>query len=146
MGFSTSRTRVAAGSTNWAGDSDERLKENIQTSSAGLSFINDLRPVTFDWKKKGEVDSSLASYKEGSDIRVRETDSLNKHGFIAQEVKTALDNHSEVLGGSEIWQEDSVDGTQGLSLVALVPMLVKALQEADDKIDALTTRIAALES
>jgi trimeric autotransporter adhesin len=145
MGFSTSRTRVAAGSTNWAGDSDERLKENIQTSSAGLSFINDLRPVTFDWKKKGEVDSSLASYKEGSDIRVRETDSLNKHGFIAQEVKTALDNHSEVLGGSEIWQEDSVDGTQGLSLVALVPMLVKALQEADDKIDALTTRIEALE-
>jgi trimeric autotransporter adhesin len=145
MGFSTSRTRVAAGSTNWAGDSDERLKENIQTSSAGLSFINDLRPVTFDWKKKGEVDSSLASYKEGSDIRVRETDSLNKHGFIAQEVKTALDNHSEVLGGSEIWQEDSVDGTQGLSLVALVPMLVKAIQELSAQNAELTTRITALE-
>ena len=27
-----------------------------------------------------------------------------------------------------------------------VPILVKALQEADDKIDALTTRVAALES
>ena len=29
---------------------------------------------------------------------------------------------------------------------ALIPILVKALQEADDKIDALTARVVALES
>ena len=38
------------------------------------------------------------------------------------------------------------DGTQGLADGELMPILVKALQEADDKIDALTTRVAALES
>ena len=38
------------------------------------------------------------------------------------------------------------DSTQGLSEGELIPILVKALQEADNKIDALTTRVAALES
>ena len=63
---------------------------------------------------------------------------------IKQEVKTVLDNHSEVLDGSEIWS--GTDGTQTLSYSAFVPMLIKALQEADDKIDALTARVATLES
>jgi len=37
------------------------------------------------------------------------------------------------------------DGTQALADGELIPILVKALQEADNKIDALTTRVAALE-
>ena len=43
-----------------------------------------------------------------------------------------------------IWKENN-EGIQHFSPSALIPMLVKALQEADDKIDALTTRIEALE-
>ena len=66
-------------------------------------------------------------------------------GFVAQEVKTVLDNHSEVKDGQEIWQTDETT-VQTLAPSALVPMLVKALQEADDKIDALTARVAALET
>jgi len=140
----SSKTYVGIGSTNWGGTSDQRLKENIQASTAGLSFINDLRPVTFDWKKKKDIDNSLEGY-ENSDDRYNSYNPINRHGFVAQEVKTALDNHSEVLSGSEIWSE-SKDGTQGISEIALIPMLVKALQEVDDKIDALTTRIETLES
>ena len=33
----------------------------------------------------------------------------------------------------------------GLTYAKFIPMLVKALQEADDKIDALTARIETLE-
>ena len=139
----SSKTYVGIGSTNWGGTSDQRLKENVQTSTAGLSFINDLRPVTFDWKKKKDIDNSLEGY-EDSDDRYNTYNPTNRHGFVAQEVKTDLDNHSEVLSGSEIWNESS-DGTQGISELALIPMLVKALQEADDKIDALTARVATLE-
>ena len=139
----SSKTYVGIGSTNWGGTSDQRLKENVQASTAGLSFINDLRPVTFDWKKKKDIDNSLEGY-ENSDDRYNAYNPINRHGFVAQEVKTALDNHSEVLSGSEIWSE-SKDGTQGISETALIPMLVKALQEADDKIDALTARIETLE-
>jgi len=141
----SNKTYVGIGSTNWAGTSDQRLKENVQTSTAGLSFINDLRPVTFDWKKKKDIDNSLEAYEEDSEERYIKNNPVNRHGFVAQEVKTALDNHPEVLSGSEIWNA-AKDGTQGISEVALIPMLVKALQEADDKIDALTTRIEALEN
>jgi len=140
----SNKTYVAIGSTNWGGTSDQRLKENIQTSTAGLSFINDLRPITYDWKKKKDIDNSLEAYEADSEDRYIARNGTNNHGFVAQEVKTALDNHSEVLSGSEIWSE-SKDGTQGISETALIPMLVKALQEADDKIDALTARIETLE-
>ena len=140
----SNKTYVAIGSTNWGGTSDQRLKENIQTSTAGLSFINDLRPITYDWKKKKDIDNSLEAYESDNEDRYIARNGTNNHGFLAQEVKTALDNHSEVLSGSEIWSE-SKDGTQGISETALIPMLVKALQEADDKIDALTARITTLE-
>ena len=43
-----------------------------------------------------------------------------------------------------LWMEMD-DSTQGLSEGELIPILVKALQEADDKIDALTTRVTTLE-
>ena len=139
------RTRVALGTTTWYSDSDERLKENIQTSSAGLSFINDLRPVTFDWKKKGEIDPSLTAYKEGSEDRIKLENNLNRYGFIAQEVKQAIDNHPEVLDNGEIWQEDEIDGTQGVAPTALIPMLVKAIQELKTELDAAKARITTLE-
>ena len=86
-------------------------------------------------------------YKKDSDVRVNSVDSTSilKHGFIAQEVKTVLDNNSLASNSFNLWSEMS-DGTQGLADSELIPILVKALQEADDKIDALTTRVAALES
>ena len=89
--------------TSWAAASDERLKENITTSTAGLSFIKDLRPVTFNWKKKKDVPSDITTYyEEGSDERCIGFGKTH-HGFIAQEVKTVLDNHSEVKDGQHLW-------------------------------------------
>ena len=45
------------------------------------------------------------------------------------------------------WNGKDGDGKQyQLQYEKFVPILVKALQEADDKIDALTARVAALES
>ena len=141
FGRGSTRTRVALGTTTWYSDSDERLKENIQTSAAGLSFINDLRPVTFDWKKKGEIDPSLTAYKEGSEDRIKLENNLNRYGFIAQEVKQAIDNHPEVLDNGEIWQEDEMDGTQGVAPTALIPMLVKAVQQLSAKVEELESQI-----
>jgi hypothetical protein len=61
---------------------------------------------------------------------------LTKHGFIAQEIKTVIDNHSEVKDGSEIWEENR-DGVQNFSPTALIPMLVKSIQELSAKVEAL---------
>ena len=71
----------------------------------------------------------------------------NDVGFIAQEIKAVLDNHSEVKAGQGIWKQaaDAKSNRQSVSHTAMIPMLVKALQEADDKIDALTARVTTLE-
>ena len=44
----------------------------------------------------------------------------------------------------DVWNEEE-DGSQALSPAQLIMPLIKALQEADDKIDALTARIETLE-
>jgi len=132
-------------STTWSASSDERLKENIVSSTAGLSFINDLRPVTYNWKKAKDVPSDLPQYIEGSDAPcLGHTYGTLKHGFIAQEVKRVIDNHPEVKDGQDIWQTDDAN-VQTLAPSALVPMLVKAIQEQQTLIESLTARITALE-
>ena len=128
---------------SWTQSSDERLKKNIATNTLGLSFINDLRPVTYNWKDSRDLDSSdseLADHYDASENRMDSTTTF--HGFVAQEVKTAIDNAGiSHFGG---WNKLS-NGVQGVSREAMVIPIVKAIQEIDDKIDALTARVAALE-
>jgi hypothetical protein len=138
-------SRISVGATSITAPSDERYKEEITTSTAGLSFINDLRPVTFKWKKEKDIPTDHNSYVEGSDKRVMEKGEKINHGFIAQEVKTAIDNHSEIKDGFDMWQADPNDGRQRLAPSELIPMLVKAIQELSAKNDALEARIETLE-
>jgi hypothetical protein len=129
--------------TSWAATSDERLKKDIADSTVGLNFIKALRPVTFKWNAKDAVASSLPQYDASSSDPVYGTGNAH-HGFIAQEVKTVIDAHSDVANGHNIWVEDP-DGTQQVAPSALIPMLVKAIQEQNALIEALTTRITTLE-
>ena len=123
--------------TSWGADSDERLKKDIRDATAGLSFINDLRPVTYKWKAKNEIDSSFPRYDADSSKPVNGKD-LTYHGFIAQEIKASIDRSSDIPDGQHFWGEDS-SGVQNVSPGDLIPILVKAIQE-------LTARIEALES
>jgi len=74
---------------------------------------------------------------EGSEKRVM--NDYTNHGFVAQEVKAVIDAHPEIKDGFDMWMEDELDGRQRLGPSALIPVLVKAIQE-------LTARVAALES
>jgi len=144
LGYGGTKSYINAGYTSWGGTSDSRLKDNITTSTVGLSFINDLRPVTFQWKVKGDVPAELDSYEEGSTARVNGTDKV-QHGFIAQEVKATIDAHSDIGNGHGMWNELG-DGTQGVAQGQLVPMLVKAIQELSTQNAALAARLTALEA
>ena len=148
LGGNANRTYNQQGSSSWSGTSDERLKTDVVNEPLGLSFINDLRPVKFKWKKKKDVDSSTfpTIYEEGSEERVQPSEhGVDKHGFLAQELESTIANYSDAGDkGHEIFKE-TTDGIYTASPSALIPMLVKALQEADDKIDALTARIETLE-
>ena len=130
-------SNIAFGATSISAPSDERYKEEIATSTAGLSFIDDLRPVTFKWKKEKDVPSDHKAYVADSDTRVMGQGEKVQHGFIAQEVKTVIDNHSEIKDGFNMWSTDTNDSRQRLAPSELIPMLVKAIQELSAKVKAL---------
>ena len=127
---------INGSTTTFSASSDERLKENVTTSTAGLSFLKDLRPVTYNWKKKKDVPSNMPYFYEEDSNDPCVGEGKTYHGFVAQEIKTALDNHTEIKDGQDLWHEDD-HGTQRVSPAALVPILVKAIQELEARIATL---------
>jgi hypothetical protein len=128
--------------TSWSATSDSRLKKDVADSTVGLNFIKSLRPVTFKWNAKNAVDNSLPQYNADSSDPVYGEGKAH-HGFIAQEVKAVIDAHSDVANGHNIWVEDP-DGTQQVAPSALIPMLVKAVQELSATITTLQQEINTL--
>ena len=135
----TTDSTMTLGGTTWSAPSDVRMKEEVETSTAGLSFINDLRPVTFKWKKEKDIPEELVSHKADSEERYN-NDTVN-HGFIAQEVKEVIDNHPEIKEGFDLWREDDVDGRQRVGASALEIVLTKAVQELSAKVEELETKL-----
>jgi hypothetical protein len=142
FGQQSTDTACVYGATTLTAPSDVRLKEDVQDAEAGLDFINALRPVTYRWKKEKDIPEELRAFKADSEERTM-NDKIN-HGFIAQEVKEAIDSHSEIKDGFEMWSEDDVDGRQRIGEGALVTILTKAVQELSTQVDTLTAELSAL--
>ena len=137
IGSNTASLGLDGSDTSWAAaSSDKRLKENIETSSAGLDVINDLRPVTYNWKKAKDVDNGMPQYKDSEEPVLGLEYGETLHGFIAQEVKEVVDNHSSLKEGFKMWKLKD-DGTQTVADGNLIPILVKAVQELTAKVEAL---------
>jgi hypothetical protein len=141
IGESTSDIRAAHGNTTWATVSDERYKKDIVDSTAGLSFVNALQPRTFKYKNLGELPNTFSAYEADSTDVFK--NSNTNHGFIAQEVKVAIDADSSIKDGFKLW-DDRDDGSQEVAEAALIPVLVKAIQELSAKNDTLETANTAL--
>ena len=142
LGKGSTDIRAEHGVATWATVSDERYKKDIVNSTAGLSFINALQPRTFKYKTLGELPETFSAY-EADSTEVFKNSNTN-HGFIAQEVKAAIDADSSLKDGFRLW-DDRDDGSQEVAEAALIPMLVKAIQELSATNDALAARITALE-
>ena len=112
------------------------MKENISDETIGLSFINEIRPVTFQWKKEKDVPTEHKDYVKDSEKRVMLAGDEYYHGFVAQEVKTVIDNHAEIKDGFRMWKEDS-EGRQELGSGYLMPIMVKAVQELSARLKEL---------
>jgi hypothetical protein len=135
MVIDTSGNIGAPTGSNIYSASDSRLKKNVVTLDKGLSEINSLRPVSFNW-----IDDYIPE----------ETDTL--YGFIAQEVQTVDSNLVHSFASTPIGiGTDPSNPTQTITDPLrvdekfMVPMLVKAVQELSAKNDALEARISALE-
>jgi hypothetical protein len=134
------------GSATWNQVSDIRLKKNITSDTLGLSFIQRLNPVKYQWKASNELDEDNPYYKE---VNTRDTEDV-MHGLIAQEVKEALD--AEGVTTFDGWKT-AQNGMQAISHTMFVMPLIKAVQELKalndtqaTTITALTARIVALEN
>ena len=133
--------RLTVGSTTVSASSDERIKKDIEDMPYGLSFIKRLRPVNYKFKLNSELPDEWNT--EG----VEDHDSGWQNGFIAQEVKAALDAENIPAEKVELWSEDADNhGLQSLGEASLIPMLVKSIQEQQTIIDDLKARIETLEN
>lgn len=99
--------------------SDRRLKDNIEPIGYGIDTVARLQPVQFDMFGKHQL------------------------GFIAQDIvgvvpESVYDTHIDI---------DGTDNTRlGMEYSQLIPILTKAIQEQQSIIDALKSRIEALEN
>ena len=139
FGEVTNDSAIAFGATSITAPSDLRLKEDIQEEKVGLNFINDLRPVTFRWKKAKDVPAELKAHVPDSEKRVM--NGKDNHGFIAQEVKEVIDRYPDIKEGFDMWTEDDVDGRQRIGESALIPIMVKAVQELSAQLDELKSKL-----
>jgi hypothetical protein len=120
----------------WTYTSDGRLKQNITADSLGLSFINRLRTVTYQWKPSNEVPNDMPQYGE---VNTRNTTTV-MHGLIAQEVKAALD--AEGVTTFAGWDQGP-DGVQAVSREMFITPLIKAVQELTAQVESLKARLDA---
>lgn len=100
--------------------SDRRLKDNIQTSSLGLNFINDLRPVSYSF---------------------RDSPNKTRWGLIAQEVKETIDRHNVDFAGWHLDYTGNPDSIQNLVYTEFIGPLIKAVQELSEQNKQLQDQI-----
>ena len=114
---------TGASSTSYNTSSDHRLKENVTADWDATTRLKQLNPVRFNFI--ADADTTV-------------------DGFLAHEVQSVV---PEAITGTHNEVDD--DGNpvyQGIDQSKLVPLLTGALKEAIAKIEALETRIEALEN
>lgn len=92
--------------------SDRNQKKNITPTDLGLSFVNQLNPVSYSWKEGEETEKK-------------------HYGIIAQEVEAIAPD----FGG--IYNEN---GKYGFSYTELISPLIKSIQELSAKVTALENK------
>jgi hypothetical protein len=113
---------IYATSTTISAISDARLKENIQDIDVGLNAVMALKPRKFDWKEgKGKN-------KKGD------------RGWIAQEFEQVF---PEMI---DTWKDPAPEGEEPYKAVNadLIPVLVKAIQELNAKVETQQKQIDEL--
>jgi hypothetical protein len=139
------RILTSGSATSYATSSDYRLKTDAQPMTGASARVQALNPVNFEWIADGtRVDGFLAHEAQAV---VPEAVTGTKDAMRDEEYEVTpavLDDDGNVVTEA-VMGTRSVPDYQGIDQSKLVPLLTAALQEALTKIDALETRITALE-
>ena len=106
--------------------SDIRLKEEVADADLGLSFVNQLRPV---------------SYKLKADPRHQKG-----YGFIADEVEDLIGLDSSLVYEEPNWQVGDEIGFKTIHYPSYIAVLTKAVQELSAKVDEQQKLIESLQN
>ena len=124
--------------------SDARDKTDVTDFTYGLSWIKELRPVTYRWDRRTWYSDDKSVTPDGSKKRDR-----IHIGFLAQEAIEVEKKHGYADTKDNMLivnqDEDESDPSYGYKYERLVPVLVNAIKELSTKNDALEARIKTLE-
>ena len=151
-GVGVGRITCTSSATSYVTSSDYRLKEDWQPMSGSIDRLKNLNPVNFAWKADGSrVDGFLAheAVEVVPEAVTGEKDAVEAIGNITDAEGNVVQENvrePEELTEGQVWTKtEDRPVYQGIDQAKLVPLLTAALQEAVAKIEALETRIAALE-
>lgn len=118
----SSHTVLRCAVTSITSLSDERDKDEIKDLSAGLDFINEIKPVSFVWKDRDENGKQ----------RVKDS------GFTAQNLKEVQEKYNLSDELKLVYDEnpEKLEASYG----RLIPVLVKAIQEMSKEIEILKSK------
>jgi hypothetical protein len=116
-------TAIRAQVTTITALSDARDKCDITTLNTGMDFLRAVRPVTFAW-----------NMRDGGKIGIKET------GFIAQELRAVLDASPIKPWLTDLVISNDDDSRLEASPGKLLPLVIRALQELEDRIAALEAK------
>jgi|LULW01.1.fsa_nt_gb hypothetical protein len=113
---------TSGSSTTYGTSSDYRLKENVIDMTNAISRVKELQPKRFNFTADAET---------------------TLDGFLAHEVSDVVPE--AITGEKDDIDDDGNPIYQGIDQSKLVPLLTKAIQEQQDIIEDLKTRIETLE-
>jgi len=127
--------------------SDRRAKKDITSiGSQAVDFIKALRPVSYRLKQgEGHIDP-VDEYGNPIEVETPPVDreGIRTHwGFIAQEVKEALSTAG--YEDAAVWclaDKDDPDSRQSLRYEELIAPMIKAIQQQQERIEALERKVA----
>lgn len=133
MGSATNRFSAIYAVNGTIQTSDGREKTSIKESDLGLSFIESLTPRSYKWiKRLDPADEATGEANPAPGVRTH-------YGLIAQEVETALAGKD--FAGF-VYDEEA--DSYGLRYDQFIAPLIKAVQELNAQVTALTAEVNTL--
>lgn len=125
--------------------SDARTKHSVQSLEGGLDFIERLRPVQYKYIYENRL--GYEPDEHGVELPVISSEPVSveygsryRYGFIAQEVKQALEDTGKNPGDYVVWSlgdKEDPESTQQLEYLQFIGPLVAAVQELSAKVAVL---------
>jgi trimeric autotransporter adhesin len=142
-----SATWSIGGYANWTNISDGRFKKNIKENVKGLDFIMKLRPVTYHLDitglSKQSKENGGEEWNDQMKKAIAEKEKIIFSGFVAQEVEQAAKEVKYDFSGVDKPMHEN--GLYGLRYAEFVVPLVKAMQEQQDLIRDLQSKVQKLQ-